>query len=178
MANFYGVEGVRFLSHGAWADPEVVYKNHVFFAFEVEESLRSAFIDCNGGFDENDDVWDELEEWVKENPQEVYNCLDDYIWSEGECMREDPIGAEIGYCFFWRKKLDKPSQDQLKEHVKKYVRDKIGDDMEYEVQCAPCFYDDGWVEGTVVVNFFANKRTVEWNMYDAETMFEEVAWYN
>lgn len=178
MVNFYGIEGVRFLSHGEWADPEVVYKNHVFFAFEVEESLYSMFIDCKGGFNEDDDVWDKLEEWVKEDPDVMYCCLDDYIFNECEYTRNDPVGAEIHYCFFCHDKLSNPSQNQLKEQVEKYIRNIIGDDIEYEIYCAPCSYEDGWIEGAVVVNFFANKRTVEWNMDDAECMFEEVNWYN
>ena len=178
MANFYGVEGVKFLSHGEWADPEVVYKNHVFFAFDVEESLRSAFIDCNGSFDEDDDVWDEMEEWAKENPQEVYNCLDDIIFGQSEFYKNDPVKAEIHYCFFCHEKLDSPSQEQLKHRVKKYIRDIIGDDMEYKIYFAPCFYEDGYIEGSVVVNFFESEQTVEWNMYDAEGMFEDVVWYD
>lgn len=72
--NFYGVKGVKFLYKNNSTDPAVIYKNHVFDYYDIEDSLYSDFKD---DFPNGTD--DRFEKWVVENSEDVYSLLDEMI---------------------------------------------------------------------------------------------------
>lgn len=39
MANYLDIKGVKFIYHGDWADPEIMYKGHLFNYYDVEDPL-------------------------------------------------------------------------------------------------------------------------------------------
>ena len=39
MKNWYGIEGITFLYHGEWADPEIEYKGHIFNSWDIENAF-------------------------------------------------------------------------------------------------------------------------------------------
>ena len=59
---FYGIYGIEFVWHGAWADPELVWHKKSFNYYDLENMLYSDFKEefPNGGDDD-------FEKWVKKN---------------------------------------------------------------------------------------------------------------
>ena len=43
MANYRGAEGIEFVSHGEWADPELIYDGKSFNYWDIEDALWSMF---------------------------------------------------------------------------------------------------------------------------------------
>lgn len=43
MANYRGAEGIEFISHGEWCDPELVYDGKSFNYWDIEDALWSMF---------------------------------------------------------------------------------------------------------------------------------------
>ena len=43
MVNYRGVEGIEFVSHGEWADPELIYDGESFNYWDIEDALWSMF---------------------------------------------------------------------------------------------------------------------------------------
>lgn len=63
---FYGIRGIRFVWHGAWADPELIWHRKSFNYYDVENSLWELFQeDCR----ENERPINEnaFPVWVKKN---------------------------------------------------------------------------------------------------------------
>ena len=81
MANYCNVPGVQFIYHGDWADPELIYKDHVFNAHDVEDSLWDEFQE------QTDDhgTAEEYAAFVHAHPALLTDLLDDIIaFSETE----------------------------------------------------------------------------------------------
>ena len=72
---FYGVDGVEFIWHGEWADPEVRYNGHTYNYYDLEDSLLSTYREEHPE-DKNDTGFDD---WVSANPDETYNILYDLV---------------------------------------------------------------------------------------------------
>lgn len=70
---FYGIEGVYFIYHNEWADPEIEYKGNRYNYYDLEDMLCSIWEeevaegDCKQSFDD----------YVRSDPDMVYGCLDD-----------------------------------------------------------------------------------------------------
>lgn len=43
MANYRGAEGIEFVSHGEWSDPELIYDGLSFNYWDIENALWSMF---------------------------------------------------------------------------------------------------------------------------------------
>ena len=74
MSNFYGIDGVVFNWHGTNSDPSITYKDHEFNYWDVEDTLWNYYKEDNP-----DGTEDGFRTWMKNNPQETYNLLDDWI---------------------------------------------------------------------------------------------------
>lgn len=77
---FYGIRGIRFIWHGEWNDPELIWHKKSFNYYDVENSLWELFReDCHeNGQPVNEDVFDT---WVKKNAylaREILQNLLDY----------------------------------------------------------------------------------------------------
>lgn len=84
---FYGIYGIRFISHGAWSDPELVWHGKSFNYYDVENSLWELFReDCK---QENKPVDENIfPAWVKKNAylsREILQNLMEYKVFYGGC---------------------------------------------------------------------------------------------
>lgn len=63
---FYGIYGIEIISHGAWADPELIWHGKSFNYYDVETPLYETYREeCHEqGKKPNDDIFDT---WVKKN---------------------------------------------------------------------------------------------------------------
>jgi len=75
MANYLGIKGVKFIYHGDWADPEIMYKGYLFNYYDVEDPLWEDFQDRTNG----QGTADEFEQWLKDNPYYVTDWLEELI---------------------------------------------------------------------------------------------------
>ena len=75
MANYCGIPGVEFIYHGDWADPELIYKDHVFNVYDAEDFLWDEFQERTN----NTGACEEFVQWLHDNPYLVTNYLDDLI---------------------------------------------------------------------------------------------------
>ena len=87
MKNYRGIRGVGFIWHGAWADPELKYKNRLFNYWDIEEAIFECFKDWARDYniEVNSNNEDELfDEYCRnDNGAMVKNYLDDYIFAGG-----------------------------------------------------------------------------------------------
>ena len=77
MANYLGIKGVKFIYHGEWSDPEIIYKNRTFNMHDVEDVLWNEF----QAMTNNTGNFDEFVQWLHDNPYLVTDWLDDLIAS-------------------------------------------------------------------------------------------------
>ena len=87
MKNYRGIRGIGFIWHGAWADPELKYKNRLFNYWDIEEAIFEGFKDWARDYniEVNSNNEDELfDEYCRnDNGAMVKNYLDDYIFAGG-----------------------------------------------------------------------------------------------
>ena len=85
MGNFYGIPGIKFISHGEWSDPEVEYKGYTFNYWDVEDSLYDLFKQEFEPYEDDlyvsKDTGEVLsfEDWLNQNKDLVYGELDDFV---------------------------------------------------------------------------------------------------
>lgn len=85
MGNFYGIPGIKFISHGEWSDPEVEYKGYTFNYWDIEDSLYDLFKQEFEPYEDdlyvNRDTGEVLsfEDWLNQNKDLVYSELDDFV---------------------------------------------------------------------------------------------------
>lgn len=80
--NFYGISKVKFVSHGEWSDPEVIYKRYSFNYWEVENTLWGYFLDEKGIKDykgDGEEFDEEFAKWIFDNQEEVHYLLEEWI---------------------------------------------------------------------------------------------------
>ena len=75
MANYLGIKGVKFIYHGEWSDPEIIYKDRAFNVRDVEDMLWDEF----QAMTNNTGDFDEFVQWLHDNPYLVTDRLDDLI---------------------------------------------------------------------------------------------------
>lgn len=84
--NFYrGAEGIEFVSHGAWSDPELIYDGKSFNYWDIEDALWSEFCEIVSedtgksvmDIDSNmSDYEDAFNEYVQDNAVDFLNdCI-------------------------------------------------------------------------------------------------------
>lgn len=62
---------IAYISHGAWCDPELVYKRKSYNYYDVEDSMLSMYREEH---DDNDDGFDE---WILKNKDYVFECIEE-----------------------------------------------------------------------------------------------------
>lgn len=70
---FYGIYGIRFVWHGEWSDPELIWHGKSFNYYDVENTLYSYYSEEKSPLD--------FEIWVKKNAylaREILQNLLDY----------------------------------------------------------------------------------------------------
>ena len=77
-SNFYrGAEGIEFVSHGAWADPELIYDGKSFNYWDIDNALWDMFCEEvaeDAGVSVNDE--DAFNEYVQNNAVDFLNdCI-------------------------------------------------------------------------------------------------------
>ena len=77
-SNFYrGTEGIEFVSHGAWADPELIYDGKSFNYWDIDNALWDMFceeIAKDAGISANDE--DAFNKYVQDNAVDFLNdCI-------------------------------------------------------------------------------------------------------
>lgn len=76
---FYGIYPIRFVWHGEWADPELIYKKHSFNYYEIEDM----FYECWKASPEyrvanltnQQTIDEEFSKWMKKNGKRVKGYL-------------------------------------------------------------------------------------------------------
>ena len=156
-----GVEGVEFLWHGEWADPELRYGNVVANVVDVEECLSSSFEEAM----DIEDTWEgkheeEFSQYCRDNRDEVI----EYIYS-GQTVQNrfqlmhfmmDKIGdkqsdetynmfEDVAFNgteeLFKEKKMDEWLEERIREFNKLYELEGLGESWwkydyeDYHQQC-------------------------------------------
>ena len=73
--NWYGIEGVGFIWHGEWSDPEIEYKGKRINATIVEDTMWERFKEeCEA--DGVTPTEDEFGLYMEANPEDVYELIE------------------------------------------------------------------------------------------------------
>ena len=75
--NYCGIEDVRYISHGEWADAELEYKGKLFNENVVSDVMWERFIE---EFPDKDGDYEAFNQYMYDNKDEVYELLED--WSD------------------------------------------------------------------------------------------------
>lgn len=79
LPNWHGCPEIKFVWHGEWATPEIVYKGNVMYSSDIEDVLWDRFLEDGGTDDyDNPEVEKEFDDYVCENAP---GLIEDYIWS-------------------------------------------------------------------------------------------------
>jgi hypothetical protein len=79
--NFYGISKVKYVWHGCWSDPEVIYKGYSFTYWDVENALWYEFKEYKHLGDYDGNAYDEeFAQWIFDNQDNVHAMLDDWIY--------------------------------------------------------------------------------------------------
>lgn len=82
MNRFYNLPDVYVISHGEWADPEIVYNNRTYNYWDVDDTLVSIY-----ELSETKDDFDSIEGWIAADTSMVYAVL--------EMLSETAIEEEV-----------------------------------------------------------------------------------
>lgn len=77
LPNWYGIEGIKFIWHNEWADPEIEYKGKRCSCYIVEDTMWEDFTHDDDGERIPDELCgeDEFAKYMKENAETVkYLC--------------------------------------------------------------------------------------------------------
>lgn len=76
--DWYGIEGIKFIWHGEWADPTIVYKGKEFSCYYVEDTMWERFThdDDDNFIPERDQDFDGFYKYMLENKDEVYELCE------------------------------------------------------------------------------------------------------
>lgn len=72
---FYGIYGIRFISHGDWSDPELVWHGKSFNYWDLEDALWSIYRELKN--EEGPQI--DFEKWVKKNAYLAREILQDLM---------------------------------------------------------------------------------------------------
>lgn len=77
VPNWHGIEGVGYIYHGEWSDPEIEYKGKRFNIHDVEYIMRGCFCIMFGS-----EHFHEFSRYIEVNTQYVYDILNELIEQE------------------------------------------------------------------------------------------------
>lgn len=92
--NWYGIRGVEFIWHGTQADPELKYKGKIFNSHDIEDGLWNLYNEMCDEYDEKPSNAG-FESWIKENPDYVYDELDDAIYGGYYRDDDEPLTFDV-----------------------------------------------------------------------------------
>lgn len=75
---YCGIEGVTFIWHGDWSDPELGYKGYAINEPSATDGLYAEYFEETG----HDDI-DEFGKWLQKNKEMLFEVLD-YLIEEGK----------------------------------------------------------------------------------------------
>lgn len=82
---FYGIYGIQYINHGAWADPELVWHGKSFNYYDVENPLWFAYKEeCEEKDKRPDVLGNEFDVWVKKNAHMAREFLQNLM--ENKCF--------------------------------------------------------------------------------------------
>ncbi|WP_406044103.1 hypothetical protein [Succinimonas sp.] len=86
---FYGIRGIQFISHGEWADPELIWHGRSFNYYDIEMPLWEVYREeCDERGERPDEII--FETWVKKNAylarEYLQNLLDNKCFYGGQLM--------------------------------------------------------------------------------------------
>lgn len=75
LPNWYGIEGVGFVWHNSWSDPEIEYKGKRINSYIVEDTMWERFReDCEEQLKEPN--YDNFDTYMKEHAEDVYELIE------------------------------------------------------------------------------------------------------
>lgn len=79
-SSFYGIDGVEYIYHGDWSDPEIKYKGYIFNYYDLEEMLLASYKEevSEKSLDKTSKTF---EQFLKENQDVVYFKIEDMIFN-------------------------------------------------------------------------------------------------
>ena len=86
---FYGIRGIKYISHGEWADPELIWHGKSFNYYDIEMPLWEAYREeCSErGERPDENIFDT---WVKKNAylarEYLQNLLDNKCFYGGQLV--------------------------------------------------------------------------------------------
>ena len=85
MANYRGADGIEFVSHGAWSDPELIYDGKSFNYWDIDDALWDMF--CEGLREDNGLSVSEIEQ----NMDKYEPMFDGYVQDIATSYLDDCI---------------------------------------------------------------------------------------
>ena len=83
---FYGIRGIRFIWHGAWSDPELIWHRQSFNYYDLEDTLWSYYRDeCDEK--EKQVSEDDFVCWIQENAPLAREILQNIVDARKEEKR-------------------------------------------------------------------------------------------
>jgi len=76
--NWYGIEGIGFIWHGSWSDPEIEYKGKRINSHIVEDTMWERFREeCDEEGKNADDCIDYFDNhYMKEHAEDIYELIE------------------------------------------------------------------------------------------------------
>lgn len=74
--DWYGIPGIKFIWHNAWADPEIEYKGKRCSCFIVEDTMWERYRE------DHEDNMDAFGNYMRENADEVYELCELALFGE------------------------------------------------------------------------------------------------
>lgn len=91
MGNWYGIESIKFIWHGEWADPEVCYNGMVVNAYIVENTMVEKYREyCEENNITPDELGDGFEQYMRDNSEEVKELIEIAYTSIQEAIDAEP----------------------------------------------------------------------------------------
>lgn len=174
MGYFYGIRDIELIDNGMCSDPEIMYRSYIFNYYDIENTLLDMYLeenelqDCD--YDEN-----EFYNWVHDNPDTIYDLLNDLIFCDIETHKQEPVGVDFTWAIVPMKWFEGCDVDKELQSFKQEIVDTLGDDLEYKVR----MYSDQTYDELVVnafVEFYANKQTVENTVREIRYYYEHAYW--
>lgn len=71
--NWYGIEGIGFISHGEWSDPEIEYNGKIVNAIVIEDAMVERYREDTGDDTDNEE---RFLQYMKDHAEDIYELLD------------------------------------------------------------------------------------------------------
>ena len=76
--NYRGLKKIKFIYHGNWSDPELIYKKRSFNYYDIENLLYDEF----KSYDPEDTTDQDFNKWILKNKNHCYNLINEVYFNE------------------------------------------------------------------------------------------------